>query len=199
LSESELPHFWPAFDDAGLLAGTALKMILLLGQRPGEIRHMRYEHIKDGWWEMPGEPVPASSWPGTKSGNGHRVWLPQPVREILAELGEGKSTGFVFAENGHAIRGLDGAMRAVCAKLKAERATPHDLRRSHGSTITALGFGRDAMNRIQAHAEGGIASVYDRHGYAEENKHIMEATAARLMAQVEGKRDDNVVQGKFSR
>ena len=27
--------------------------------------------------------------------------------------------------------------------------------------ITALGFGRDAMNRVQNHKEGGIASVYD--------------------------------------
>jgi len=40
-----------------------------------------------------------------------------------------------------------------------DKVTPHDLRRTHGSTITALGFGRDAMNRIQNHREGGIASV----------------------------------------
>jgi hypothetical protein len=26
-----------------------------------------------------------------------------------------------------------------------------------------LGFGRDAMNRVQNHREGGIADVYDRH------------------------------------
>ena len=44
---------WLAFDDAGLIVGSALKLILLLGQRPGEVAHMRHEHIKDGWWEMP--------------------------------------------------------------------------------------------------------------------------------------------------
>ena len=32
------------------------------------------------------------------------------------------------------------------------------------------------MNRIQNHREGGIASVYDRHGYADENKRIMSNT-----------------------
>jgi hypothetical protein len=64
---------------------------------------------------------------------------------------------------------------------------PHDLRTTHGSTITALGFGRDAMNRIQNHREGGIASVYDRHQYADENKRVMEATAAKIMALVEGR------------
>jgi integrase len=183
LSGSELPRFWPAFDDAGLLASSALKLVLLTGQRPGEIRHMRREHIKDGWWEMPGEVVPALGWPGTKNGESHRVWLPQPVREILAELGEDETTGFVFkAAHDRPIAGLDGAMRLICAKLGVnDKVTPHDLRRTHGSTITALGFGRDAMNRIQNHVEGGIATVYDRHRYADENKRIMEAVAAKIM------------------
>ena len=47
-------------------------------------------------------------------------------------------------------------------------------------------FGRDAMNRLQNHVEGGIASVYDRHGYSEENKRIMEAVAQKIMMLVEG-------------
>jgi hypothetical protein len=67
------------------------------------------------------------------------------------------------------------------------------LRRTHGSTVTGLGFGRDAMNRIQNHREGGIASVYDRHGYADENRKIMEAVAAKIMSLAEGKQADNVV------
>ncbi len=77
-------------------------------------------------------------------------------------------------------------MRDICTKLKVERATPHDLRRTHGTTITSLGFGRDAMNRIQNHKEGGIGSVYDRHGYADENKRIMEAVAARILSLATG-------------
>jgi integrase len=187
LSDSEVPKFWAAFDNAGLVASSALKTILLLGQRPGECAHMRHEHIKDGWWEMPGEPVPTLEWPGTKNGASHRVWLPKPVQKIIAELGDDASTGLVFAgERGRPVRKLDGAMRAICSKLGAERATPHDLRRTHGSTITALGFGRDAMNRIQNHVEGGIGSVYDRHGYADEIKRVMEAVAAKIMELAEG-------------
>ena len=77
-------------------------------------------------------------------------------------------------------------MRAICQRLGAERATPHDLRRTHGTTITALGFGREAMNRIQNHREGGIADVYDQHKYAEENKRVMEAVAAKIMSLAEG-------------
>jgi len=79
--------------------------------------------------------------------------------------------------------------------LSVERATPHDLRRTHGSSITAMGFGRDAMNRIQNHREGGIADVYDRHHYETETKHIMQAVATRIMALVEGRAEGkNVIQ-----
>jgi hypothetical protein len=67
LSDSEIAKFWNAFDDAGLIESAALKMILLTGQRPGEVRHMRREHIVDGWWQMPGSPDPKLGWPGTKT------------------------------------------------------------------------------------------------------------------------------------
>jgi hypothetical protein len=36
------------------------------------------------------------------------------------------------------------------------------------------------MNRIQNHKEGGIASVYDRHQYGDENKTVMEAVAKKI-------------------
>jgi integrase len=186
LSESELPKFWKAFDDLDPVRGAALKAILLLGQRPGEIAHMRREHIVDGWWTMPG--APSDVWPGTKNGQGHRVWLPQPVQALLAERLDGNA-GYVFGGlRGGPVTGLDAAMRGICAKLKIEPPVrPHDGRRTHGSTITAMGFGRDAMNRVQNHREGGVTDTYDRHAYANENRRVMEAVAAKIMALVEGR------------
>jgi integrase len=196
LSDSEVPRFWTAFDDLDPVRGTALKAILLLGQRPGECANMRREHIKDGWWEMPGEPVP-NIWPGTKNGASHRVWLPAAAQALIAALGDGKATGFVFSgARGGPVHGLDDAMRAICAKLGVERATPHDLRRTHGTTITKLKFGRAAMNRIQNHREGGIGDVYDIHDYADENKRVMESVAAEIMSLIEPT-DDNVVRRQF--
>jgi integrase len=187
LSDSELPKFWNAFDGLDVMRGSALKTILLLGQRPGEVSHMRREHIRDGWWEMPGAPT-ADGWPGTKNAASHRVWLPAPAQALLAELLDNDvSTGFVFTgSRGTPISGLDAAMRSICARLGVERVTPHDLRRSHGTRLTALGFGRDAMNRIQNHKEGGIASIYDRYRYTEETKQVMEAVASKIMSVVRG-------------
>jgi len=176
LADSELPRFWEAFDKAGR-AGTALKLILLTGQRPGEVGHMRSEHIVDGWWEMPGKST--AGWPGTKNGQNHRVWLPQPAQALL--------NGGVVTEGKNSTK-LSPVMRSICSELGiTEKVTPHDLRRTHGTTITRLGFGRDAMNRVQNHREGGIASVYDRHQYAEENQRIMEAVAAEIMRLAEGR------------
>jgi integrase len=187
LSESELPKFWAAFGDS--VEGRALKAILCLGQRPGEIAHMRREHIVDGWWELPGKPVPELGWPGTKNGASHRVWLPKPVRGLIDS---DETTGFVFGAR-RPVHRLDAVMREICKKLGIESAArPHDLRRTHGTTLTGLGFGRDAMNRIQNHVEGGIASVYDKYQYADENKRVMEAVASKIMALVEG-RPSNVV------
>jgi integrase len=182
LSDAELPLFWNAFADAGATRAAALKVLLLTGQRPGEVAHMRREHISDGWWTMPGEPVPTLSWPGTKNAASHRLWLPQAARAIIGSA----TTGFVFEKP---ALSLPAAMKKVCQNIGAERTTPHDLRRTHGSTITGLGFGREAMNRVQNHREGGIADVYDRHEYAEENKRVMEAVASHILALAEGRKE----------
>jgi integrase len=194
LSHGEIPKFWAAFDDAGLIASTALKVLLLTGQRPGEVTHMRREHIKDNWWELPGAPVEKLGWPGTKNAQNHRVWLPAAAKELIAELSDG-DTGFVFAnERGKPVR-LERTMQDICARLGVkEKVTPHDLRRTHGTMIAKLRFGRDAMNRVQNHKEGGIADVYDRHDYEEENQQIMEAVANKIMQLIEGPGAVNVVQ-----
>jgi len=197
LSASELPRFGQelaALDDP--VAATTLKVILLTGQRPGEVVNMRREHIKDGWWEMPGAPI-ADIWPGTKNAQSHRIWLPKSVQQLLGK--DDVATGFVFpgARGKSAVHRLADAMRVISKQLAGGRATPHDLRRTHGSTITAMGFGRPAMHRVQNHKEGGIGDIYDRHDYGAENTRIMEAVADRIMALVEGRGSDKVV--KFVR
>ena len=166
LSDAEIAAFWPHLS-------APLKMILLTGQRPGEVAHLHCAHVVDGgWWVMPGAPDPKTSWPGTKNAQSHRVWLSEPVRELLSDvLAAPVRTGQ-----------MQRVMRDICAQLEiSEKVTPHDLRRTFCSKVTALGFGRDAMNRVTNHKEGGIADVYDRHRYQEENKMIMETVARHIV------------------
>jgi integrase len=178
LSDAEIVAFWPHLS-------VPLKVVLLTGQRPGEVAHLHRDHVVDGsWWVMPGAPDPETSWPGTKNAQTHRVWLSDPVREQLPDL---------LATPVRAGQ-MQQEMRDICTKLGVrEKATPHDLRRTFCSKVTALGFGRDAMNRITNHKEGGIADVYDRHQYAEENKKIMETVARHIMTIAEGGGPANVV------
>src|SRR5262249_25308743 len=138
---------------------------------------------------MPGAADKATGWPGTKNHQTHRVWLPEAARNIFAELtAETEADGFVFTtERGKVVTDLPGVMKSICTDLGCkEKVTPHDLRRTHGTKITGRGFTRDAMNRIQNHREGGIADVYDRHEYRDENKNVMEAVASHVMALAEG-------------
>jgi integrase len=201
LADSELPLFWKAFGDLDPVRGAALKMILLTGQRPGEIANMRREHIVDGWWTLPGEPIPGV-WPGTKNAASHRVWLPKPAQDLLAATSDGNgSPGYVFASpRGGPISKLDAAMRDVCVKQGIERATPHDLRRTFGTTITKLKLGRDAMNRILNHSTNDdVGDVYDRHGYHDDDKRVMETVAAHIMALAEGRVEKKIIRPQFAR
>jgi integrase len=177
LSDAELAAFWPHL-------GAALRMVLLTGQRPGEVAHLHRDHVADDrWWVMPGAPDPETAWPGTKNAQSHRVWLSEPVTALLPDVLAGCT--------GNTNR-MQRDMREICAKLGLrEKVTPHDLRRTFCSKVTALGFGRDAMNRVTNHKEGGIADVYDRHRYQNENKQIMETVARHIVTVAEGR--SNVV------
>jgi integrase len=148
---------------------------------------MRREHVVDGWWELPGIPVAKFGWPGTKNKLTHRVWLPTAVRVLMNLDGD----GFVFANaRGNAIGPLHKEMKDLCDHVgikRPDKVTAHGLRRTFGSTVTRLGFTREAMDRLLNHTKGGVGRVYDRHKYAEENKHIMEAVAAHIVNLAQGR------------
>jgi hypothetical protein len=56
-----------------------------------------------------------------------------------------------------------------------------------------LSFGRDAMDRIANHTSSTVTDVYDRHGYADEDKRIMSAVARHVLEIAEGRAAGNVV------
>ena len=142
---------------------------------------MQRDHIVDGFWQMPCKPV--GDWPGTKNGRDHRVALSEPALALIE--------GHLAAKNSCNRAGL--LLKKLVAELGIERVTPHDLRRTCLTTITRLGFGRDAMDRLANHRSSGVTDVYDRHGYEAEDRRIMAAVARHVMGLVEGKETSNVV------
>jgi integrase len=171
LSDEEVRLLWEKLDPA-------LKLILLTGQRPGEVAAMQREHIIEDWWQMPGKPQGA--WPGTKNGRDHRVALSEPAQALIGSpLAHSNRSGKL--------------LKALVAELRIERVTPHDLRRTCLTWITRLGFGRDAMDRIANHRTSSVTDVYDRHGYADEDRRIMSAVARHVIGLVDGTEISNVV------
>jgi len=184
LSDTEVASFLAALDHMDTVAARVLKVLLLTGQRSDEVRHMTWQSIRDGVWHLPGAPDPKVGWPGTKNGRDHWVWLPKAVWEVIGD--RRGIAGFVFkGDDGKPVGRLDKVMR----NTGVAGATPHDLRRTHGTTVTRLlGFGgRDAMNRIQNHVDGGIADTYDWWQYFGETKQVMEAVADHITALARGR------------
>jgi integrase len=155
-------------------------LLLLTGQRPGEVAHLRRQDVVDGFWCLSG--APAADWPGTKNARDHRVPLSEPALALIdVHIAERKR------------RRSQDLLRRLCAEHGLESIRPHDLRRTCLTVITRLGFSRDAMDRISNHKDGRVRDVYDRHGYEREDAAIMAAVARHIIGITEGRAADNVV------
>ena len=174
LSDAEIALLWPRLDPA-------LRLILLTGQRPGEVAALEAAHIVDGFWQMPGKPV--GDWPGTKNGArppGGAVGGGDGVdREPSRRPGYRPTVAQIVEATGRRTR--SGSRHAA-------RSAAHRL-----TWITRLKFGRDAMDRIANHRKGGVTDIYDRHGYEEEDRRIMSAIAGHLAVLVGETAESNVV------
>ena len=67
LSEDEIRVLWPALDRIGYPFGHALKLLLVAGQRRGEVADLKWSDLTSDGWLLPGA--------SAKSKAGHRVPL----------------------------------------------------------------------------------------------------------------------------
>ena len=80
LSDTEIGEIWRAAGDAASPYGTIIRLLLLTGQRRGEVAGMAWSEISDDLaiWTLPGE--------RTKNGAAHTVPLSAPARDLLRAL-----------------------------------------------------------------------------------------------------------------
>ena len=93
LSVEEIKKLWHALDDAAMSPETkiALKLVLLTGQRPGEITGMHTDEIDDDWWTIPAERA--------KNQKSHRVFLTVSAKELIQlAIGRVKQTREIQAD-----------------------------------------------------------------------------------------------------
>jgi integrase len=200
LDDGEIRTFWTGVETCGMhrLTALALKMVLVTGQRPGEVAGMRWEEIRGKLWT-----IPASR--RGKTETAHSVPLSETTLELLeqarAELArlarrrKQESAGYVFearpgapittAAIGRAVSRFTGALGNKDADTWGHW-TPHDLRRTCRTGLAAAGVGDTVAEAIIGHTRKGIIAVYDHHKYEREKRAGLEAWERRLLRIAEG-------------
>ena len=181
LSADEIRLVWNSFDKLGYPWGPLFKMLIITGQRCGEVGGMKWSEIADDGWHVPNERA--------KSGRGHLIPLSSLAREILDEVPE--IGELVFRTR---LGSWSWAKERVDAKIPHWRL--HDLRRTFATHLRSLGVDRLVVSKLLNHAEGGVTKIYDRYTADPEKTAAMERWANRLREIIGGAPGDNVVQLK---
>ena len=170
LHDDEIRSLWITAGTLGT-AGVFVKVLLLTGQRRGEVAGMRWSEIHNGLWVIPAA--------RHKSKREHTVPLVAEVRALLDSLPRYVSTktDFVFTLDGkRALRGFDHIRR----RLPGEGWTLHDLRRTAKSGMSASGVRAEISERVLGHSMPTLIRTYDRHDYLDEKRAALQAWAERL-------------------
>jgi integrase len=176
LTDEEIDLLWKALDvenkeiDIYIPTKLALKMILLTGQRPGEVASMKWEDLDGKWWTAL----------SGKTGEQNRVPILTMAREVLEEarVYSGDSE-HVFASSYNqgrplTVRAMSNAIRRHRSEMGiADRFTPHDLRRTLRTRLAEIGVSDIVAERLLGHKLQGVLAIYNRHSYDEEKRQAL--------------------------
>lgn len=209
LDQDEIRTFWEAVETCGLhrLTALALKLVLVTGQRPGEVAGMHLAEIAGTIWTIPAARR-------GKTDTAHTVHLTKTALGIIAEakvevarLADRRTipaSGNIFeawpgkaVSNAALARAVDRMAEALGAKDVPPwgRWTPHDLRRTMRTGLSACRVRPDIAEMVIGHTKKGIVATYDRHGFEAERRAALEAWEARLLSIVAGKDPDQLEGG----
>jgi integrase len=181
---AELGNIWRAADRIGGPHAALVKLLILTGQRRGEVGGMTWgEFNMDAkLWRLPKE--------RTKNGKPHDVPLSKPALEILGRLP--RLGNFVITFTGTAPVNSFAKTKARLDAL-LPLGTPawrlHDLRRTVASGLAQLGVNLPVIEKVLNHSSGsfaGIVGVYQHHSFTDEKRLALDAWAAHVMALTAG-------------
>ena len=158
LSDHEIRALWKDLENRAEPTASIYRLILLMGQRPGETKAMRWRDLDDeNIWT-----IPATE---TKNKREHKVPLSSQALAIIEGLRPltGDSE-FVFASprGGH-IRWLQKMSQRI-QKKTGFHFRPHDLRRTCATNLSKLGTDDVTIARILNHSWPfrHMTAVYNR-------------------------------------
>ncbi|RNC64541.1 MAG: site-specific integrase [Desulfuromonadales bacterium] len=220
LSEAEIKTLWNTELPKACMSDEVkriLKLILVTGQRPGEVAGINAREVDGNWWTIPSERA--------KNKNTHRVFLTETALELLGEPSLG---GFYFPspiiktdindnpvyqhidENAVAyairrnlkdyqprrpIKGNTVRMVKVTEDKKMDMAhfTPQDLRRTCATFLAKIGSSDEVIDAVLGHKKQGVVKIYNQHKYDMEKQKAMETWERKLNSLVAGKENENVI------
>jgi len=190
LSEQEIKHIWSAIDNGGGSPGTkrALKLILITGQRPGEVCGLHTREIDGQWWSIPLDRIKTRE----KRDEDHRVYLSPLAHQIIGDV-----TGYIAPSADRTSEMTENALafhvrRTVTSTGKKPyyglpRWTPHDLRRTMATGLASLGAPQQHIDAIQNHAIPGVSGIYNRYKYDREKQEWLTIWSQHLEKLISGK------------
>lgn len=194
LTENELRAFWAATEELNYPFGAAFRLMLLTGQRRGEVTCMRWSQLDlvEGIWKIPASVA--------KNGRAHAVPLSSQVVAIISGLPRFSGSDFVFTTTGSSpISGFGRTKRRLDDVMLANDWRLHDLRRTAASGMARLGVQPHVIEKVLNHVSGeisGVAAVYNRHGYEAEKRTALSLWSDHLF-QLVLPRHDNIASTKL--
>jgi integrase len=194
LSDAELAALWRAAGTLGQPWEPILRLLVLTGQRRGEVAGMRWDELDldAGLWSLPGT--------RTKNQRPHTLPLSHEALEVLRTVKRRDGAELVFqgphrnapSGFGKVKARLDAAM-VVAARQAGRPMVPwtlHDIRRTVATGLQRLGVRLEVTEALLNHVSGsraGIVGVYQRHGWDREKSEALQAWAKHVLDCAEGK------------
>ena len=190
LDDDEIKALWAACDAVGGAAGAAVKLMLLTGQRCGEIVGMRRGEISGDVWTLLPE--------RTKNKQRHEVPLSAQALAIIGAIPAFDADYLFTSSHTRKLGNMAPAKVALDTHMKpAQPWVLHDLRRTCASGMARLGIQLPVIEKVLNHKSGtfkGVVGVYQRYEFAAEKRDALQRWANHVEGLVSGKpAEDKVV------
>jgi integrase len=176
LTDDELRKVWVRARELGHPYGTIVQLLILTGQRSGEIAALQWEWIGDDTIA-----IPASV---TKNGRATTIPTGRLAREIIA--GVPRLGALLFPARGYTDKPFTGfgVSKLALDTCGVKGFTHHDLRRTFATNMAKLGVRLEVTEKLLNHVSGslgGIVGVYQRHDFHAEMRAAVEKYEAWLL------------------